>query len=448
MANILACLGIRFFGGLPKRRKRERKKKQVDTRDYWSGTTTTLETDDAFAAAGSPMEAMLSDEKEESVDEKAQAQVRTTEDDAAVMMEQDTPGETVDYNKPVEANRAESVDAVSDEAASAETASVFSMGDPLLGQIEQFRQQAANLQKLMQDKETRAKELESLVEQREDRAEELQQLVAEREDKVDKLDEIVAQREEIAKGVTEEVVKRLDGIYNRMEIRLDQVEENVRGDILDGVRVDTAHSQQLSDTVTSQGRQLESLQQSVDGVAGDAKEIYAALEGAAASAAKTVDNTDGIRVDIEDLSGRVSAIADGGNSIRTTVEGISGDVSELKDNVDCVNAGVISMNATVAEMNEAVDGMTGTVKGISENVEGLPDVFYHMITESIHSECVMNFRNTADLMKDMEDRLDKLETLKKETKGTRRFAICAMIFAILTFLAASGSALVTLISML
>ena len=491
MANILTYLGARLFGDLPAGRKRERKKTQVNTRDYWSGTTTTLETDDTFASVGTPMEELVSDEakaasesaavQEDSIDDAAvtlqQDVAETAGSDAAALQQgaadeaacqgidkeaADVAGQEIDMEAADAAEQKmdteaaasaeiedgmQAVTTTQENAPADRFADSLSAEDALLGQIEQFRQQARRLQQLMQDKENRAKELESLVEQRSDQADELEQLVAERTDKADELEQLVAQREEAAKGVTEEVVKRLDSIYYRMETRIDQAEENIRGDILDGVRVDTAHSQQLSDTVASQGRQLDGVQQAVADVAGDAKEIYTAVEAVAANASKAADNTDELRMGIEGLSGKTAEIAGNLTGVRTEVEGISGNMAGLKSDVEGMNAGVLGMTASVTEMSASVEHMAGGLEGISANVDGLPEKISNM-TESIHSESVMNYRNTANLIKEVDDRLDQLEALKKEAKGTRKIAVCAMIFAILTFLAAAGGTALSVMSML
>lgn len=80
--------------------------------------------------------------------------------------------------------------------------------DFLLHQIDEFREKAKQLQKLMRLKESKAKELQSLVNERQDKAEELEQLLNERQEEADQLVKDFNQRlKELSVKVTNQMTE-------------------------------------------------------------------------------------------------------------------------------------------------------------------------------------------------------------------------------------------------
>lgn len=83
----------------------------------------------------------------------------------------------------------------------------------LLSQIDEFRKKAENLQLAMQSRESKAKELEALVSRKQETADELDQLIAQRE----------AQSNVFKKTIQQE----MDGVSNRFEDSLNEIEKRV-----------------------------------------------------------------------------------------------------------------------------------------------------------------------------------------------------------------------------
>lgn len=183
--------------------------------------------------------------------------------------------------------------------------------DLLLSKIDEFREKAKLLQELLIHKECKARELQEIVEEREIKAEELQQILTE--------------RQEAAEGVTAEVVKKLDGIMDRMSDKMDSVEGTLREDLNSCAKVNAAHTQQLSDVISDFGKQLEAVQNHVTGVSDTAanltnsmQEMNSAIEGLSSNISGITDNMSSISEEIGNISDQIHS--ENVKSYRNTVD--------------------------------------------------------------------------------------------------------------------------------
>lgn len=72
------------------------------------------------------------------------------------------------------------------------------------------------------------------------------------------------------------------------------------------------------------------------------------------------------------------------------------------------------------------------------------DVVKTDISEKVHSENVQSYRNIADLLKSVDEKLDKINEIEKKVISTRNCTVAVLIFSILNLLGIVGLALIAL----
>lgn len=117
----------------------------------------------------------------------------------------------------------------------------------LLSQIDEFRAKAKQLQDLFNSKEAKAKELQKIVSEREDKAQELQQVIDE--------------RAEVAKGITEEVAKQINALFDRVDDRLDEMDHTMEIRHRAVQEADARRAEELERTLSDMSRQIDQVQQ-------------------------------------------------------------------------------------------------------------------------------------------------------------------------------------------
>ncbi len=396
MAGILEQWGM----GMRRRRphnKRERKQRGMNGKDDWSRSTS--EKTYAYAASSTPMKELVPQE-EETMDQQTttiedeEFSTTTIEDEdedlaalEAAAQETAEPGieEIVEPETESQADEAADVpetdEQMSDEdeeEAPAQEGKFMNFVDDIFGKIDAFREQAKQLKTLMQQREDQAKEMEALAAEREGKAQEMEALLEERENQLEELDASIQKHKEEAEGITEEVAKRLDVIYDRFAEKLDASEAALRSDITETAQAQEAQHTALSDTIS-----------------GNVAEQLGAVQ------AKT------------------DAISE---SVQAKADAISESVSEVAAKADAISEGVDNVQTAVHQVSADLGTAT-------ESLNGLSDKFAD-VTDTVHSECVKSYRNTADLIKELDDKLDEISTLKAGLQATRKFAALAATFAI------------------
>lgn len=224
----------------------------------------------------------------------------------------------------------------------------------------------------------KAKQLQELLSTREEKVKELQTLVEEREGKAEELKKVLDERQEKADGITAEVSKKIDVLIERISAKLDEVQSGVREDVQANKQ---AQAEQFDRFSAAQNAQMKELLQDQN----------AKLKSAADS-----------------QSAQIQAFSD---AQRKHLQEISDILSGLKNQIE-------ENNQNVNINYEAING-------------SLSD-----ISEKIHSENVKSYRNTVDLIKELEDKLDGMESLNRKVNSAKTVSICVFVISIINLLAA------------
>jgi chromosome segregation ATPase len=239
--------------------------------------------------------------------------------------------------------------------------------DFLLSQIDEFRVKAQQLQQLLRVKEDKAKELQQLVNERTDKAEELQQIVNERQEKAD--------------GITAEVARQINGMVEKVDARLEDVDEHL----------DTM-SRTMSDQV---GGKLESVHRTLN----------AKLDEQAAQSAVRLASVD------ESLA-------------------------RLHQETEAADR-------RAQETGKTIDAMSGQLQEVREAAERL-DTIKAELSDKIHTESVQSYRNTQELIRAVDERLNKIDMIEKGVHSVKNMSAAIVVLTVIDLLGVAAAVVLSL----
>lgn len=120
--------------------------------------------------------------------------------------------------------------------------------------------------------------------------------------------------------------------------------------------------------------------------------------------------------------------------------------AEVERKIDEMIASVgAKLSELDASVRESVDGeqkiSEQRARELKESLEQIQEQLVSLkadLSDKVHSENVKCYRNIQELLKNMEQKLDEIQALNARTASTRSFAIAAMVFAVLNFVAVLG----------
>lgn len=275
--------------------------------------------------------------------------------------------------------------------------------DFLLQQIDEFREKAKQLQKLMKNRETKAKELQGVVDEREAKASELDGLIQVRKGEADR----------IMENVSERIDEMSAGVRNEMSGLSDTLSREVSG---------------LSQNLTQElGSVSQNLTQEVSGLS-------------------------------QNLTQEVSGLS---QNLTQEVSGLSQNLTkELSQSTEKTRQAV-----EVATKN-MIDQNTRSLEGLKEQLEQIDqrEQFSELSTEmnsqittlkadivdKIHAEDVKCYRNIqvslddqSKLLSEGDEKIrqyiqEQMESLNRQVKNQAKFVNASLFFSIINFLGIAG----------
>ncbi len=123
--------------------------------------------------------------------------------------------------------------------------------DFLLGQIDEFREKAKQLQGLLASKETKVQQLQQIVDEREGKAKELSDMIEERQD--------------AAERVVSGVAAQIDGMVDKVDARLNELSEMFAERLAENVVNTTEQNDEVRSLIREQNEQLSKTVHELDG---------------------------------------------------------------------------------------------------------------------------------------------------------------------------------------
>lgn len=234
----------------------------------------------------------------------------------------------------------------------------------------------------------KAQHLQQLLLNKEAKAQELQQLVDEREGKAEELQQILDERQERADGFTIAVEKKIDSLMEDVNVKLEEV--------------GTSIGNRLTESQQADREQVVRLQESLEEVS------------------RKVDSVNRISERVESL-----------REISQKVDALS----EISEKVD-----------TLSEISEKVDG----ISRISEKIDGLSQVPEQLntvktdLSDKIHTESVQSYRNLSEILKNVDERLNKVSEMEKQVKKLKGLTGAVIAFTLINLAGAIVAILVSI----
>jgi chromosome segregation ATPase len=226
----------------------------------------------------------------------------------------------------------------------------------------------------------KAQQLQQLLRVKEDKARELQKLVNERTDKAEELQQIVNERQEKADGITAEVARQISGMTGRVDARLEEVDAHL----------DTM-SRTIGDLVDTR---LESISQTVD----------TRLDQFSRSAER-LDSVD--------------------------------------ESLTKLHQGQEAADRRAQETGDTISGMAGQLQEVREAAERL-DSIKAELSDKIHTESVQSYRNTQELIRAMDEKLNKINTIEKGVHSVKNMSAAIVVLTVIDLLGVAAAVVLSL----
>lgn len=220
----------------------------------------------------------------------------------------------------------------------------------------------------------RAKHLQELLNTKETKADELEALVGERQEKADELDQILNERQE-----------QLDNLSAQMEEQMGSIANQVDG--------------QMDRFVAQVDDRLDSFATQVDGQMG---QMATRVEGKVGSLASQVEE-----------------------QIDSLIEKVALKLEELET----------CMKEDIADGKQFNEQKTQELKEALEQLEVQLTNIKVDLSDKVHTENVMCYRNISDLMKAMEVKLEGIGDVDKKLGFIRNISIIAVVISAINFIA-------------
>lgn len=249
--------------------------------------------------------------------------------------------------------------------------------DYLLGKIDEFREKAKLLQQLLVTKESKVKELQVIVEEREGKAEKLQQIVNERQKRAD--------------GISAAVTEKIDVLIDQVTEKMSTMENSIRNEVVNGNRVSSEQAHRLDDSMEDISSQLETLEAAIKNINTNVQSFDASMK-----------------------------------SIDTRVQSMDTNFREIDSSIQAIDSSVKSVDTNVQSLDTNVKSLDTNFNGITDDIDE--------ISEKIHSENVKSYRNTVDLFKELDDKLDRMEELQRSISTVKTVAVGAVAVTVINLL--------------
>ena len=205
-----------------------------------------------------------------------------------------------------------------------------------------------------------------------------------------------------------------------------------------------AKAQQLQKLLITKESKVQELQEIVDEREVKAKELEYLLDERQRKAdGITEDVTKQIDSLIDKVSEKMDAIgASLGQGLQDGQKLTERQIEELKDTLGALNGQQMeeikstlgSLSAQQAEeLKEALSELNAQLEVVKSD-----------LSDKVHSENVQCYRNIADLLKSVDEKLDKANEIEKKVISTRRWTVAVMIFSMINTLGIVFLALVAL----
>jgi DNA repair exonuclease SbcCD ATPase subunit len=192
-----------------------------------------------------------------------------------------------------------------------------------------------------------------------------------------------------------------------------------------------AKAQQLQKLLITKESKVQELQEIVDEREVKAKELEYLLDerqrkadGITEEVTKQIDSL------IDKVSEKMDAIGESlGQGLQDGQKLTERQIEELKDTLGTLNGQQMeeikstlgSLNAQQAEeLKEALSELNAQLEVVKTD-----------LSDKVHSENVQCYRNIADLLKSVDEKLDKANEIEKKVISTRRWTIAVMIFSLM-----------------
>lgn len=110
------------------------------------------------------------------------------------------------------------------------------------------------------------------------------------------------------------------------------------------------------------------------------------------------------------------------------------DVVEQSLRDDLVSGNQVNSEHT-QKLTSAIENVTKQIEAMDANFDEIAEDIDN-ISEKIHSENVKSYRNTVELFKELDDKLDKLDELENNVTNVRKYALGAFALSLVNLVAA------------
>jgi chromosome segregation ATPase len=225
----------------------------------------------------------------------------------------------------------------------------------------------------------KAKQLQELLRLKEDKAKELQQIVNERTDKAEELQQIVNERQVKADGITAEVAKQINGMADKVDARLENVD---------------AH--------------LETLDR------------------------KLADQVD---TKLESLNLQMTTRLD-------SIQQYIGKLESVDESLEKMQQENASADRRAQETSKAVYEMTEQLQEVKQTSEKLDNVKADL-ADKIHTESVQSYRNTQELIREVDEKLNKIDIVEKGVHSVKQMTTAIVVLTVIDLLGVAAAVILS-----
>ena len=217
----------------------------------------------------------------------------------------------------------------------------------------------------------------------------------------------------------------------RNRIKVDSNRDDFLIAQIDEFRDKAKHLQEMLNTRKSKAYELQTIVEERESRARELEEMLEEKqEIAAGMSAEVTKQIDSLIVQVHEKMREIET------SMKDNVKNQGDNVSEKIDRLnDSITSGMDKLSQTVgSQVKEAIDEPGQKMLNSLEELNEQLLVLKQELSDKVHSENVMCFRNVQDLFKALDEKLEIIEQVEKNVSANRKMSKAALVFIIINTL--------------
>ena len=217
----------------------------------------------------------------------------------------------------------------------------------------------------------------------------------------------------------------------RNRIKVDSNRDDFLIAQIDEFRDKARHLQEMLNTRKSKADELQTIVEERESKARELEEMLEEKQEIAAEmSAEVTKQIDSLIVQVHEKMREIETSMN--DNVRAHGDDVSGKIDRLSDSI---TSGMDNLGQTVGDrVKEAIDEPGQKMLNSLEELSAQLLVLKQELSDKVHSENVMCFRNVQDLFKALDEKLEVMDQVEKKLTANRRMSKAALVFIIINTL--------------